>query len=100
MLDYRHSHDLHWSLRVQIGKNEDKLCKVELVQGSTGVPLVTEHALSVLEARVTDEIDVGTHTLFVGDVVTAEVLRSGEPLTYAYYHTHLKGRSPKKHFDL
>ncbi len=77
------------------GKNEDKLSKVQFVQGSTGVPLVTEHALSVLEARVTDEIDVGTHTLFVGDVVTAEVLRSGEPLTYAYYHTHLKGRSPK-----
>ena len=68
---------------------------MQFIQGSTGAPLVTEHCLSVLEARVIDEVDVGTHTLFVGDVVTAEVLRAGEPLTYAYYHTHLKGKSPK-----
>ena len=77
------------------GRNEDKLSKVQFIKGSTGVPLVTEYCLSVLEARVIDEVDVGTHTLFVGDVVTAEVLRTGEPLTYAYYHTHLKGKSPK-----
>lgn len=77
------------------GRTEDKLAKVQFIQGSTGVPLVTEHCLSVLEARVIDEVDVGTHTLFIGDVVAAEVLRSGEPLTYAYYHTHLKGKSPK-----
>ena len=77
------------------GRTEDKLSKVQFMQGTTGAPLVTEHGLSVLEARVIDEVDVGTHTLFVGDVVAAEVLRSGEPLTYAYYHTHLKGKSPK-----
>ncbi|MEW6140262.1 MAG: flavin reductase family protein [Thermodesulfobacteriota bacterium] len=77
------------------GRNEDKLSKVQFIPGITGVPLVTEHSLSVLEARVIDEVDVGTHTLFVGDVVAAEVLRNGEPLTYAYYHTHLKGKSPK-----
>lgn len=77
------------------GRNEDKLSKVEFIRGGTGAPLVTEHSLSVLEAKVIDEVDVGTHTLFVGDVVAAAVLKSGEPLTYAYYHTHLKGKSPK-----
>jgi ferric-chelate reductase [NAD(P)H] len=77
------------------GRTEDKLSKVKFIQGTTGAPLATEHGFSVLEAKVVDEVDVGTHTLFVGDVVSAEVLRSGEPLTYAYYHTHLKGRSPK-----
>lgn len=77
------------------GRTENKLAKVQFIQGSIGVPLVTEHTLSVLEARVIDEVDVGTHTLFVGDVATAEVLRSGEPLTYAYYHIHLKGKAPK-----
>ncbi len=77
------------------GRKEDKLSQVDYIQGSTGVPLVTEHCLSVLEAKVVDEVDVGTHTLFVGDVIGAEVLRSGEPLTYSYYHTNLKGRSPK-----
>lgn len=77
------------------GRTEDKLAKAQFIEGSTGAPLVTDHVLSVLEAKVIDEVDVGTHTLFVADVVAAEVLRSGEPLTYAYYHTHLKGKSPK-----
>lgn len=77
------------------GRNEDKLSKVKFVEGSTGVPLVTEHCLGVLEARVIDEVDVGTHTLFVGDVVSGEILGSGDPLTYLYYHVNLKGKSPK-----
>jgi ferric-chelate reductase [NAD(P)H] len=77
------------------GRNVDKLSQVEFIEGATGAPLVTDHSLSVLEARVIEQVDVGTHTLFVGDVVSADVLRSGEPLTYAYYHTHLKGKSPK-----
>ena len=77
------------------GRNVDKISQVQFIEGGTGAPLVTDHCLSVLEARVIDEVDVGTHTLFVGDVVRADLLRSGEPLTYAYYHTHLKGKSPK-----
>ena len=56
------------------GRTEDKLSKAQHILGSTGVPLVTEHALSVLESKVIDEIDVGTHTLFVGDAINAEVL--------------------------
>ena len=55
------------------GRTEDKLSKAQHILGSTGVPLVTEHALSVLESKVIDEIDVGTHTLFVGDAINAEV---------------------------
>jgi flavin reductase (DIM6/NTAB) family NADH-FMN oxidoreductase RutF len=77
------------------GRNVDKLAHAQFIFGTTGVPLVTDHVLSVLEAKVIHEVDVGTHTLFVADVVSAEVLQSGEPLTYAYYHTHLKGKSPK-----
>ena len=37
-------------------------------EGSTGVPIF-EEAVAWLEARVTNSIDVGTHTLFVGVVV-------------------------------
>jgi ferric-chelate reductase [NAD(P)H] len=77
------------------GRDVDKLSQVQFIEGNTGVPLVTDHSLSVLEAEVVDQVDVGTHTLFVGDVVRADVLGTGEPLTYAYYHTQLKGKSPK-----
>ena len=56
--------------------------------------MITEHALSVLEAEIVDQVDLGTHTVFIGNVVRSEVLNEGTPLTYRYYHNVLKGKSP------
>ena len=76
------------------GRDVDKLSKVDFKEGMTGCPLITEHALSVLEAEVIDQIDLGTHTVFIGNVVSSEILKKGSPLTYQYYHQVLKGKSP------
>ena len=76
------------------GREVDKLSQVQYKIGITGCPLVLEHALSVLEAKVIDQIDLGTHTIFIGDTVNAEVLKGGRPLTYRYYQEFLKGKAP------
>ena len=76
------------------GRDVDKLSPVQYKIGVTGCPLVLEHALSVLEAKVIDQIDLGTHTIFIGDTVNAEVLNEGRPLTYRYYQEFLKGKAP------
>jgi len=76
------------------GRDVDKFSRVQFKKEVTGAPLVTEHTLSVLEARVFDRVDLGTHTIFIGDVVYSEVLKSGNPLTYHFYHQVLKGKSP------
>jgi ferric-chelate reductase [NAD(P)H] len=77
------------------GREIDKFSKVKFKAGATGCPLVVEHALSVLEAEVVDEIDVGSHTIFIGDAVHSEVIKPGRPLTYQFYHEILKGNTPK-----
>jgi flavin reductase (DIM6/NTAB) family NADH-FMN oxidoreductase RutF len=76
------------------GRDVDKLSQVEFKMGVTGCPLVLEHALSVLEAKVINQIDLGTHTIFIGDTFNAEVLKDGRPLTYRYYQEFLKGKAP------
>ena len=76
------------------GRDVDKLAEVAFKEGATGCPLLTEHVLSVLEAEVFEEIDLGSHTIFIGSVVHTEVLKAGRPLTYRYYHEELRGRSP------
>jgi flavin reductase (DIM6/NTAB) family NADH-FMN oxidoreductase RutF len=48
-----------------------------------------------MEAEVIDRIDLGSHSIFVADVISSEVLKPGRPMTYHYYHEHLKGKSPK-----
>lgn len=76
------------------GRDIDKLSKVAFKNGITGCPLITEYALSVLEAEVIDQVDLGSHTVFIGNVVSSEVLKQGTPITYQYYHEVLKGKSP------
>jgi flavin reductase (DIM6/NTAB) family NADH-FMN oxidoreductase RutF/rubredoxin len=75
------------------GRDVDKLSQVKYETGAGGCPLVTENALAVMEAKVTDRLDVGTHTIYVGEVVYARVLREGRPLTYAYYQEVKKGKA-------
>jgi flavin reductase (DIM6/NTAB) family NADH-FMN oxidoreductase RutF/rubredoxin len=78
------------------GRDMSKFDEIEFKIGATGCPIVFEHVLSALECRVFDQADVGTHTIFFGDVVHAEVLKEGSPLTYMYYHQVLKGKAPKR----
>jgi ferric-chelate reductase [NAD(P)H] len=77
------------------GKDVDKFEGVETMEGDFGCPVVTEHAVSVFEAKVFDSVDVGTHTLFVADVVNGKMLTDKPPLTYAQYHAN-KGKAPEK----
>jgi len=77
------------------GRDVDKLSQVKYRKGLTGCPLVTENALAVIEGKVVGSADAGTHTIFVADLVAAEVLREGTPLTYAFYHEQKKGKAPK-----
>lgn len=77
------------------GRETDKLAKIQVKRGVLGLPIVTSNAAGYLEAKVIDQVEVGTHTLFVGEVVAAETLAADKPMTYAYYHDVRKGRTPK-----
>jgi ferric-chelate reductase [NAD(P)H] len=76
------------------GREINKFEKVTYTIGNTGCPILTENTLSMIEAEVVHDIDLGTHTIFIGDVVNSEVMNEGNPLTYKYYHEHLKGKTP------
>jgi len=77
------------------GSDINKFEKVNYKTGSTGAPLIIDNSLAVLEAKVKHQLEVGTHTLFVGEVVDSEVIKEGEPMTYAYYHQVKRGTTPK-----
>ena len=40
-------------------------------------------------------METSTHTVFLGEVLDADVLKPGTPMTYSYYHKVVKGKSPK-----
>ena len=78
------------------GKNVDKFKGTNFKLGRTGVPVVLEKTVAYLECEVVDKIDTGTHILFIGLVVDAEILgQQAKPLTYNYYREVVKGLSPE-----
>lgn len=77
------------------GRDLDKLQGINYRLGEDGAPIVLDHGLGYLEARVIDRVEVGTHTIFVGEIVGADVLTEGEPMTYAYYHQVKRGTTPR-----
>ncbi len=77
------------------GRDIDKLSQCSHRIGETGAPIVTENALSIIEAKVISDMDLGSHTLFVADIVACEALKKGVALTYKHYQTVKKGKSPK-----
>ncbi len=77
------------------GRDIDKLEGISYKIGETHAPVITDNALAYLEAKVTQELDVGTHTIFVGELVGADVIKESEPMTYAYYHQVKRGTTPK-----
>ncbi len=77
------------------GRDTDKFEGINYKGGKTGTRIVLDHAVAYLEAEVMKEVDVGTHTVFIGKVVEAEILTDEEPMTYAYYHKIKRGVTPK-----
>ena len=78
------------------GRNTDKMEGMSIRYGETGVPIVLNSSIAFLECRVVQTFDVGTHLMFVGKLVQAELLESSkEPLSYMYYRQVKKGVAPK-----
>jgi len=77
------------------GKELNKFKDVNYKVGVTGAPIVLENAIGYLEAELTNTLDAGMHTVFIGKVLDAEIINDKEPMTYAYYHKVKGGKAPK-----
>jgi flavin reductase (DIM6/NTAB) family NADH-FMN oxidoreductase RutF/rubredoxin len=79
------------------GKDFNKLEGVNVRYGeSTGVPVVLNDTIAFLECKVVQTVDVGTHLLFIGELLHSEILDdTKDPITYMYYRQIRKGMAPK-----
>jgi flavin reductase (DIM6/NTAB) family NADH-FMN oxidoreductase RutF/rubredoxin len=83
----------HWGY--QSGRHVDKFKEATYIETETGLRLVYDSATAVLAARVTETLDVGTHTLFVGEVFYSQHVGQGPVLTYDEYQNVKKGQVPQ-----
>jgi len=77
------------------GRDTNKFEGINYKIGETGVPVVIDNTVAYLEVKVNKEVDVGTHTIFIGELISAEVISDKTCMTYAYYHQVKGGTTPK-----
>jgi len=77
------------------GRDVNKLENTKTKPGVTKVPIVLENTIAYIEVELEKELDCGTHTIFVGNIVEGDVIGNEEPMTYAYYQQVKGGKSPK-----
>ncbi|MFA4982435.1 MAG: flavin reductase family protein [Candidatus Omnitrophota bacterium] len=76
------------------GRKEEKFKEIKHIRLASGCPVVLENAICYLEAKVAGKLDCGTHTLFLGEITCAEIVKQGKPMTYDYYHQVKRGTTP------
>jgi flavin reductase (DIM6/NTAB) family NADH-FMN oxidoreductase RutF/rubredoxin len=77
------------------GRDVNKLQNVKVKTGVTQVPIVLDNSVSYIEVDVQKEMDCGTHTIFMGNIVDCDMISDAVPMTYAYYQQVKGGKSPK-----
>ncbi len=78
------------------GRDIDKFSDTNYHVGVNGDALIDESAVAQLDCTVVQELDMGTHVLFVARVDEAENCENSEsPMTYRYYREVKKGQSSK-----
>lgn len=73
------------------GRNTDKFAgDTESKRAENGCLYLTKGCNSYLSAKVIEEKDLGTHTMFLAEVTDGEVLNEFPSVTYDYYQQHIK----------
>lgn len=83
--------DLFKHFGFQSGKNVNKFADYDNYEKSANnIPYITEGSCAFLSATVYSCVDLGTHTMFIANVVDGDILSDDEPVTYNYYHKNIK----------
>ena len=77
------------------GRDINKFEDINYQIGKLNVPIVKDYSIGCVEGKVFDKIHVGTHTVFIANIINAMVFDEKEPMTYEYYHKVKGGFSPK-----
>ena len=72
------------------GRDVDKFEEVEIARSSNGLPVILTHANAYLSLKVKDNVDLGSHTMFICTVTESKVISDRETMTYTYYQKNVK----------
>lgn len=83
--------DLFKQFGFQSGRDVDKFENFNAcARGTTGIYYITEGTNAYISVKVKKTEDLGSHTMFIGEITDMEVLSDAPSVTYAYYLENIK----------
>ena len=80
----------------QSGRDVDKFADfADAKTAANGIPYITKGANAYLSCEVKQSLDLGTHTLFLAEVIDGEILSDQPSITYTYYQANVKPKPQK-----
>ena len=80
----------------QTGREVDKFESFTFQRSANGITYLTEECNAYLSGKVVQSIDLGSHTMFIAEVMDGKVLSKAPSVTYAYYFAHIKPKPQVK----
>lgn len=94
ILTQKASFDIFKRFGFASGRDVDKFADyAECKRGENSVYYITEATNAYISVKVSKTEDLGSHTMFVGEITDMEVLSEEPSVTYAYYFQHIKPKS-------
>lgn len=87
------------------GRDVDKFEGFSVREDENGIPYLSDTMAAVYSCKVVNQLDLGSHIMFIGEVTEAKSLDDSPVMTYDYYHRVRKGTTPpnapsyKKHVE-
>lgn len=76
---------------MQSGREVDKFKDYnDVSRSSNNLLYLTKTSNMYMSAKVIDTLDLGSHTLFIAEIIDGEVLSESPSCTYAYYQSDIK----------
>lgn len=86
--------DLFRQFGFQSGRDVNKFENFDAcARGANGIYYITEGTNAYISVKVKKTEDLGSHTMFIGEITDMEVLSDAPSVTYAYYLENIKPKS-------
>ncbi len=104
VISQKASFDLFKHFGFQSGRDVDKFADTDAFRYNTsedGVPYITSGTNAAFALKVKEEVDLGSHTLFICEPIAMRILDDAASCTYEYYQNNIKpkpqavGTTPK-----
>ncbi|MDD6194038.1 MAG: ferritin family protein [Lachnospiraceae bacterium] len=91
VISQRATFDLFKHFGFQTGREVDKFADfTDCTRGENGIYYVTQGTNAFISVKVKKTEDLGSHTMFIGEITDMEVLSDDASATYEYYMNNIK----------